>query len=559
MPFSGCASGLASGIALDASGMTYVTGRAIAGLPTRSDAYQPTPGNVFAPFVAKLDTTQSGDASLVFATYVSAGGFFDGSNAIAVDPQGNVYITGETSGPFPTTPDALQPDYSGNGDGFVAQLNPTGTALLYSTYLGGGGTDVSRDIAVDGHGRMYVTGNTDSTNFPVANAYQPAYGGSVRDAFVTVICGPVDVTPPSVEAVLSQQPNGAGWHRVDVTVTLQATDAGSGVKAITYATGVSSTTVDGASAAIPLTAEGATTIAYFAVDNAGNAGAPETITVNIDKTVPVVQCGASDGAWHADDVAVPCTAGDGLAGLANAADASFSLVTTVAPGVETIDAATGQRMVCDVAGNCATAGPVANLKVDKKAPVITVSAPAGDGSYSLNELVVARYACADGGSGERTCAGLGARLGLLNTFAVGAYTFRVNATDQAGNSASLSVPYTVSFKIRSLRDERHVYHRGSTVPFELQVTDNFGINRSAASLRVRVVGVRRPPDSTPVPFAHTSDLFSFVGNGWGGEYRYSIKTAPLCLGCPIWQPGSYVLLFEVDGDPLVHQLSFELR
>src|SRR5205823_3952664 len=84
---------------------------------------------------------------------------------------------------------ALQPTYGGSGnfcgDAFVTKLNPTGSALIYSTYIGGQDIDLGLAIAVDNSGNVYVTGHTTSVNFPVANPLQETYGGGNRDRFVT--------------------------------------------------------------------------------------------------------------------------------------------------------------------------------------------------------------------------------------------------------------------------------------------------------------------------------------------------------------------------------------
>ena len=114
---------------------------------------------------------------------------------------------------------------------------------------------------------------------------------------------PADTVPPVTTT--SAHP---GWSRSNVTVSLSATDAGSGVKEIAYRIGTVTKTVAGASAAIPVTAEGATTIAYRAKDNAGNVEAEKTVVVQLDKTAPTVSCTASPGTlWPADDKLVPIT------------------------------------------------------------------------------------------------------------------------------------------------------------------------------------------------------------------------------------------------------------
>ncbi len=131
--------------------------------------------------MTKFNPTGSG---LVYSTYLG-GNNLDVGYGIAVDGSGKAYVTGYTqSTNFPTTSGAYQGAFGGGyHDAFVTELNSTGTALLYSTYLGGSGQDEGDGIAVDGAGNAYVTGLTASTNFPLQNAFQSAYGGNA-DAFV---------------------------------------------------------------------------------------------------------------------------------------------------------------------------------------------------------------------------------------------------------------------------------------------------------------------------------------------------------------------------------------
>jgi hypothetical protein len=108
---------------------------------------------------------------LVYSTYLG-GSNYDVSNGIAVDVHGNAYVTGLTpSFDFPTK-NAFQNTLKGVGDAFVTKLDAGGDALVYSTYLGGSGSDVSNGIALDVHGNGYVTGSTISTDFPTKNAFQ---------------------------------------------------------------------------------------------------------------------------------------------------------------------------------------------------------------------------------------------------------------------------------------------------------------------------------------------------------------------------------------------------
>ena len=123
------------------------------------------------------------DPVLAWSTYLGGSGT-DAAHAITVDAGGNAYVTGTTSSiNFPTA-NSVQSANAGGFDAFVTKFNAAGTALVYSTYLGGSGTDSGQGIAVDGAGNAYVAGWTDSPNFPVANPLQAAIGGSL-DAFVT--------------------------------------------------------------------------------------------------------------------------------------------------------------------------------------------------------------------------------------------------------------------------------------------------------------------------------------------------------------------------------------
>ena len=163
----------------------------------------------------------------------------------------------------------------------------------------------------------------------------------------------------------------------------------------------------------------------------------------LDTIPPSVSCSAPDGMWHADNVALECTASDGGSGLANPADASFSLVTAVVAGTETANASTDSRVVCDVAGHCTTAGPFTGNKIDRKAPAILVTTPAGGAVYQLGQVVNAAYSCADAGSGQCTATGTAANLSPIDTSTLGLKTFVVNATDAVGNPSSVTVNYEV--------------------------------------------------------------------------------------------------------------------
>jgi hypothetical protein len=124
-------------------------------------------------FVVKLNSAGS---TLVYGAYLGGNGE-DRGKSIAVDQAGNAYATGTTaSANFPVA-GALQSRGAGDTEAFVAKLNPAGSALVYATYLGGSGADSAQSVAVDRSGSVYVTGYTRSTDFPLANAFQAQPGG----------------------------------------------------------------------------------------------------------------------------------------------------------------------------------------------------------------------------------------------------------------------------------------------------------------------------------------------------------------------------------------------
>jgi len=250
-------------VATDTSGAMYVAGKSTSNdLPTTAGALQPSKrAGEFASngFVAKI----APDGSLVWLTYVG-GSLGDAVAGVAVDPQGNVFVTGQTqSSDFPTTPNGFQPTCGAGPSpagscivGFLSELSPDGTTLLwssfiagnaivgvnpraivltqglaciagsatvptlpvtpdapqqtfagttdvfvscfdpsksgsasltFSTFFGGSGSDDAYGIAADADGRLFVAGRTDSTDLPLVNAAQTAFGGSASDAFVLAL------------------------------------------------------------------------------------------------------------------------------------------------------------------------------------------------------------------------------------------------------------------------------------------------------------------------------------------------------------------------------------
>jgi hypothetical protein len=179
----GIGNDVANGIAVDAAGQAYVVGYTDStDFPTRSPIYANSGGQGDG-FVAKL--TPAGD-SLAFSTYLG-GSLVDIATAVALDSTGNVYVTGTTlSANFPVTGGAFQTVNHGSYDAFISKMDSLGTTMLYSTYLGGEGSDQSSSIAVDANGVAYIAGFTYSYHFPLQGPIQPATHGG-QEAFAAAV------------------------------------------------------------------------------------------------------------------------------------------------------------------------------------------------------------------------------------------------------------------------------------------------------------------------------------------------------------------------------------
>ena len=167
-------------IAVDSKGNAYVTGGTLStDFPTKN-ALQSTNQGVENAFVTKISADGS---TLVYSTYLG-GSVADVGYGIAVDKLGNAYIAGgdRFHGLSHSKCSAVA---LGNGDAFVAKINPTGRAFVYSTYLTGTANDYATGVVAESAGNAYVTGVTESQDFPTAHALQPYHGGG--DAFLSKI------------------------------------------------------------------------------------------------------------------------------------------------------------------------------------------------------------------------------------------------------------------------------------------------------------------------------------------------------------------------------------
>jgi hypothetical protein len=221
-------------LAIDASGNAYVSGNTVsANFPTTPGAFQTAcapfpgvPGSCSGDvFVANVNAAGT---ALVYSTYIG-GSNSDVALGVAVDASRNAVVSGLTfSTDFPTTASAFQSrcklDINSrcNGDAFVTKLNAAGTALIYSTYFGGSGTELANTTALDSSGNAYIVGVTDSTDLPVTpGAFQTTYGGSSS-------CSPNTLCFGGDAFVIKVNPSGAGQASLVYSTYLGGSDADGG-------------------------------------------------------------------------------------------------------------------------------------------------------------------------------------------------------------------------------------------------------------------------------------------------------------------------------------------
>jgi Abnormal spindle-like microcephaly-assoc'd, ASPM-SPD-2-Hydin/Beta-propeller repeat len=204
-PSNGFANSFAVGaMTVDSSAEPIIVGSATPGIPTTQGSFQPAPNA--APntqnrnvFIVKLAADAS---SLVFGTYLGGSGGDTGS-AVALDSTGNIYVAGSVgAGDFPTTPGAFQTKFANSLNccgAFLSKLDPTGSSLIYSTFLGGTaasfGTFTSAlSVAVDSTGNAYVAGDTRDTSFPLVNPLKSSFPSSSFGSTVTAFASQFDTT-----------------------------------------------------------------------------------------------------------------------------------------------------------------------------------------------------------------------------------------------------------------------------------------------------------------------------------------------------------------------------
>jgi hypothetical protein len=428
-------------IAIDNAGNAYVTGFTYSSnydITTGAFKTSNTNGNDDV-FVTKLNATGT---ALVYSTFLG-GSLFDEGNSIAIDASGNVYVTGHTfSTNYHVTSGAYQTSHAGGSyDVFVTKLNATGTALVYSTYLGGSGVDVGYSSVIDAAGNPYVTGMTISNNYDTTSgAYSTSNSGGNSDVFVTKIC----LTTNSTAISLS---SGAGTDSQDLCINNAITD----IKyAATNATGANFTGlpagVTGSFASNVVTISGSPTASgkfYYTVFLSGGCGASAkgSITVKPNNTIKLSSAFGTDSQSICINAAITGityatkgASGAGVTGLPSGVTGSFAADVFTISGTATVSGMF--PYIITLTGGCGTVAAKGSLTIKPKNTIGLTSAQGTDSqSLCINTAITGITYTAIGASGASFT---GLPSGVTGSFSASKVTISGTAT------ASGIFPYVIS-------------------------------------------------------------------------------------------------------------------
>jgi hypothetical protein len=350
-----------------------------------------------------------------------------------------------------------------------------------------------------------------------------------------------DFKPPEVTCA----PTPSKWQATNVSIACTASDGGSGLADPADASFNLSTSVPSGSETA-----NASTNDRSVCDKAGHCVTAGPIDgIKVDEKEPSLDCGAAPTTWQATNVSIACTASDGGSGLADPANGSFSLTTSVELGTETANASTNSHSVCDNADNCVTAGPIDRIMVDEKGPALDCGAAP---TFVLNQTgATITAAAADGGSGVPSPSVSAA----ADTSIAGSHSVNPVAADNVGNSTTVSCPYSIGYALSGF--ERPIANTptvntgkaGRTYPVKWQLQDANGGYISTLNAVAQVVVQPTPcddfatdPDSTMTVTAAGATSLRY--DSGANQYVYNWAT-PSTTGC-------YTLFVELDSGQTLH-------
>jgi hypothetical protein len=460
----------------------------------------------------------AGDASFSLSTSVAVG---SETNNASTDSKSVVDVAGNSANAGPiggNMIDRKAPVVScGSSDGVWHAAN---VSISCSASDGGSGlanaADASFNLSTSvAAGTETSTASTGSRNV-LDNVGNSATGGPVTGNMI-------DRKAPLVSCNAAD----GSWHADDVSIGCTASDGGSGLANAGDGSFNLTTSVTAGEET-----NDASTGSKLVADAVGNSATAGPVAGNkVDKKAPAVSCGSADTDWHATNISISCSASDGGSGLQDPADGSFALMTSVAAGNETNNAATGSKMVPDAVGNSVTAGPIVGNRIDRKAPVVTLTCPAS--SLLLNAPVTASWSATENGSGfagpsSGTISVPTGTVGPNKTVAVqGGVT-----QDAVGNSSnpSNSCSYSVAFVFAGFRTPvdngvMNTANSGQAIPLKWELRDYAGIPvTNLASVSVTAVTLSCAAGSTTDLIEEYAAGASGLINNGGGSYQFNWKT-----------------------------------
>ena len=395
----GSGSELAARVAVDPAGQAHVAGLTFSSNYPVLNAHQPQHAGGFSDvFLSVLNS--SGEA-FVHSTFLG-GGAQDTSSTqslgpdVAVTSSGETYVTGTTmSQNFPTTADAFQRLHAGGqNDAFVTRFDAAGQ-LQYSSYIGGAGDDHGRHLALGPDGAVIVSGYTNSTNFPVRSALQPARAGT-DDGFIARMTDgsvPTDTAPPVTTVALAGTTGLAGWYRSPVVVTLSATDGESGTGVAVTQYRLNGGPLQNYAGPFTISTQGTTQVTAFSIDGAGNveAAAPAT-AIKVDTFAPLVTVAspAARDYLFTGTITVTVSSSDSTSGLAGPPVVTVDGVALTGSVLDLSALALGPHTLVasamDAAGNPSQAAVIFNV-VSEIDTVINVPAEAATIQAAIDRAI----------------------------------------------------------------------------------------------------------------------------------------------------------------------------
>jgi hypothetical protein len=445
-----------TGLAVDTLGYLYVVGTTEStDFPVTAGAFSTVHGGSGEVFVSKI---HPGGGSLIYSTFLG-GGDYDWGAALAVDAAGHAWVTGSTlSSDFPTTAGAFARSLSGgsiDGDAFVTVLNTAGNGLISSTFLGGAGDDAGFAIAVASTGQAYLTGYTDSPNFPVTeDGLYRTYGGGDSDAFLAA----VTATGPTASLQVTKTGPGIG----SVTSAPTGIDCGStcsfefdaGLTVILTATAEPGSTFSGWGGACS-----GTETCSLTMSEARSVTATFALTP-VDYPLSIVKAGSAEGVVSSAPAGLNCGA------TCTAGFTGGSVVTlSASPAAGAVfrewrGACAGSSPTCILSMNAATSVTAVFAKVFTDDPLVVRSTPSK--AVHITELRtaidtlrarrnLAPFAYADGGLSPRATAIRVVHLTDLRTALTQAYQAAGRGTPTFGETLTARQTLIKASQLSELR------------------------------------------------------------------------------------------------------------